>query len=150
MILGVGACSVWAFKALSGPTTFGNEFAEKLYSNPAAAAGDLCPGATLDAAGVQSAHDALVANGWTGDKRLLGTNVTTVNGSSTAVVGGTLGTSTVTIEMTKIGGDWCVTNFLSSTSLSTGFPDVSIPDVSVPDLSLPDLTVPEMEITTAS
>ncbi len=150
MALGIGACSAFVFKAISGPTTFGNEFADKLYSNPATAAQDLCPGATVDAAGLQRTHDALVANGWTGSKRLLGSNVTTANGSTSAIVGGTLGSSTVSIEMAKVNGDWCITNFIDSSLSTISIPDISIPDLSIPDLSLPDLTVPEMEITPAS
>ncbi len=130
MVVGVGACSVFLFKAVSGPAKFANQFADKLYSNPAAAAADLCPGAGDDAESLQRAHDNLVANGWTGDKRLYGTRVNSVNGYTTGAVGGTLGSTPVTILMAKDGGDWCATDFID-TSLST-LPDISIPDISIP------------------
>jgi hypothetical protein len=149
MVLGIGACTVLLIKAVSGPTDFGNKFAEKLYSSPSGAASDLCTGSAIDAQGVQQAHDNLVAGGWTGDKRLYGAQVDSNNGSTTGAVTGTLGSATVTIEMAKQGGDWCVTNFVDTSTLSN-IPDLSVPDLSVPDLSVPDLTVPELEITPAS
>jgi hypothetical protein len=143
MVLGIGACTALVVKAVKGPADFGNNFAEQLYSNPSGAAADLCPGAAIDAAGVQTIHDDLVAAGWTGDKRLYGTQVNTTNGNSTAVVSGTLGSSAVTIEMQKVGGDWCTMNFLNTSSLG-------VPDISIPDISIPDISIPELEITPIS
>lgn len=139
MVLGIGACTVLVIKAVSGPTDFGNKFAEKLYSNPSGAASDLCTGSAIDAEGVQQAHDGLVAAGWTGDKRLYGAQVNSNNGSTTGAVTGTLGSATVTIEMAKQRGDWCVTNLVDTSTLG-----------SISDISIPDPTVPDLEITPAS
>jgi hypothetical protein len=154
MVLGIGACSVFVFRAISGPTDYANTFADQLYTNPSGAAGELCPGSTIDAAGLQKTHDALIAAGWTGSKALYGAQVNSNNGDTSAGIAGTLGSSSVTFELAKRNGDWCVMNVVDTASV-TQFPDISIPDISIPDISIPDFTipdisVPELEITPAN
>lgn len=133
MVIGVGACSALLFKAIKGPADFGNKFTEKVYNSPSAAASDLCPGAAIDAAGVQKIHDDLVAAGWTGDKRLYGTQVNKSNGKSAALLTGTVGASTVTIELQEVNGNWCTMNFIDNSTL--GIPDISIPELEVTPVS---------------
>ncbi len=147
MVLGIGACTALVVKAVGKPIKAGNNFAAALYKDPAAAAAMICPGASLDEASLKTTRDALISGGWTGDKRLVGANVNSNNGSTSAVVSGTFGSEAVTIEMGKNGSDYCVNSLLApGVNAGLAIPDISIPDISIPDISIPDISIPEVSI----
>jgi hypothetical protein len=143
----IGGCTALVVKAVGKPVKAGNNFADALYKSPADAAAMLCPGTALNEEGLKTQRDALIAAGWTGSKSLLGANVSSSNGSSSAIVSGTFGSSAVTIEMGKNGSDYCVNELISPGSFSPGtVPDISIPDFSIPDISIPDVSIPDISI----
>jgi hypothetical protein len=142
----IGGCTVLIVKAVGKPVKAGNNFADALYKSPADAAKMLCPGTALNEEGLKTQRDALIAAGWTGSKSLLGANVSSNNGTSSAIVSGTFGSSAVTIEMGKNGSDYCVNELVSPGSFAV--PDISIPDLSIPDISIPDLSIPDVSIPT--
>ncbi len=150
MVVGIGGCSAYIWKSISGITDTGNEFVSALNVSGAEAAAKGCPG-SFTVEELDGLRTDLVNNGWTGGKSLLSSNVSNNNGAESAVVSGTLATTTPTpvdLILAKSGGKWCVERAnlgsaaTGSGSSGTGSPDFTIPDISIPDISIPDITVP--------
>jgi hypothetical protein len=147
LVVGIGGCTFWVVGKVKGVTEVGNTFAERLYVSPQEGTKSVCPGSALTVDRLQSERDALVSSGWTGDKSLFGLQTSSDANGSTGEIGGTFGSTAVTINLKKNGSDWCVDDFFGATTAVTPatditFPDLSIPDISIPDISIPDLTVP--------
>jgi hypothetical protein len=153
MVLGIGACTAFVWRAVSGVTDVGNEFVEALYEDPAKAAGQLCPTASDTPEELAAIRQSWIDQGWTGGKSIFGVNVSADNGNTEGALGGTIATNpetSISILLDKTGGEWCVDS-ISGTDLSNldtnldtdiSIPDISIPDISIPDLSIPDVSVP--------
>jgi hypothetical protein len=151
IVLGIGACTAFVWKAVSGVTDVGNEFVEALYADPAKAAGQLCPNASDTPEELSALRQGWIDQGWTGGKTIFGVNVSSDSGNTDGSLGGTIATSPetpISILLDKNGGEWCVDsiNSTSDIDLDADIADLSIPDVTFPDLSIPDISVPEISI----
>ncbi len=110
-VLLIGGCTVLLVKATGGATKEANAFLADLSSSPAAGATHGCQGAGMDEAALTGVLDNLKGGGWTGQKNLTGTSVSSTNGTTTAVVRGTIemtsGATPVVVALNK-PSKWCI------------------------------------------
>jgi hypothetical protein len=116
-LLLLGGCGSLIFlgaKAVKGATDEGNRFLTALYKSPADATARVCKGSGLDVAVLAEARAFMSTNGWNGAKSLKSSNVSTANGKTTGVVGGTVhladGNRGVRLNLEK-DGSWCISGF---------------------------------------